>query len=60
MTIQKLESTGVVRPKPWTLYLRSSLLWQALRFIIINVRMVVMIVKSHQRSRAPGRLPRAM
>ncbi|MCB9072263.1 MAG: hypothetical protein H6623_01480 [Bdellovibrionaceae bacterium] len=32
---------------PTTLFLRSFLPWQVLRFIIINIRMTFMILKSH-------------
>lgn len=35
------------RPTPWTLFLRSFLPWQFVRFMVINLRMTVMIVKSH-------------
>ncbi|MGE5086391.1 MAG: hypothetical protein ACM3MG_08845 [Bacillota bacterium] len=34
-------------PSKTTLFLRSFLPWQLLRFIIINLKMTVMIVKSH-------------
>lgn len=34
-------------PTKMTLFLRSCLLWQLMRFIIINLKMTVMILKSH-------------
>ncbi|MAV90642.1 MAG: hypothetical protein CL676_04420 [Bdellovibrionaceae bacterium] len=37
------------RPTKGTLFLRSFLPWQLLRFLIINLRMTVMIKKSHGR-----------
>lgn len=35
------------RPTRMTLFLRTFLPWQFLRFIIINIKMTMMIVKSH-------------
>lgn len=37
----------VVKPTPWVLFWRRFLLYQLIRFVIINVRMTVMILKSH-------------
>jgi len=37
-----------IRPTPFTIYLRRSLAWQLVRFIVINLRMLAMILKSHQ------------
>jgi hypothetical protein len=45
-------------PTRFTLALRSSLLWQLVRFVVINVRMSVMILKSHN-TRLPGGTARA-
>lgn len=36
-----------IRPTRLTLYLRRCLPWQLWRFIVINLRMTVMILKSH-------------
>lgn len=44
------------RPTGLTLYLRTSLLWQLVRFVIVNLRMTVMILKSHD-SRVTRRPP---
>jgi hypothetical protein len=46
---------GFVRPTPSTLFWRTFVPWQLLRFVIINLRMTAMILKSHQVSRTPGR-----
>lgn len=35
------------RPTRGTLFLRSFLPWQIVRFIIVNTKMTMMIVKSH-------------
>lgn len=44
-----VESKNYPAPNPTklTLFLRSFLLWQLVRFVIINLKMTVMIVKSH-------------
>jgi len=44
-----------IRPRPFTLYLRRSLLWQLWRFLVINLRMTIMILKSHDTRVAAGR-----
>lgn len=36
------------RPTAWTRYLRTSLLWQALRFVAINLKMIRIIGLSHR------------
>jgi hypothetical protein len=38
---------GAMKPTRLVLFLRTSLLYQLWRFVIINVRMVKMIIKSH-------------
>jgi hypothetical protein len=56
-----VEEKLAIRPMPLTLYLRRSLLWQLWRFVVINLRMTLMILKSHDtalaRSKAPVRVP---
>jgi hypothetical protein len=47
-----------IRPTRFTLYLRRCLPWQLWRFIIINLRMTVMIIKSHHTRLADGRRAR--
>lgn len=44
------------RPTAFTLFLRTSLLWQLARFLVVNLRMTAMILKSHD-SRVTKRLP---
>jgi hypothetical protein len=41
------EPIQTIQPTKRTLYLRSALWWQLIRFVVINVRMVIMIFKSH-------------
>jgi len=36
-----------MKPTPWVLFWRRFFLYQLIRFVIINVRMTVMILKSH-------------
>jgi hypothetical protein len=47
MTAIDSSKVSAARPNRLTVYLRTFLPWQALRFILINLRMTVMIVKSH-------------
>lgn len=37
----------VIRPTPMTIHMRNFLPWQIIRFIIINIKMTLMIMKSH-------------
>lgn len=41
------ERLQTIQPTKLTLYLRSAIWWQAIRFVVINIRMVIMIFKSH-------------
>jgi hypothetical protein len=41
------QSHYAARPTARTLFFRTFLPWQLLRFVVINLRMTVMIVKSH-------------
>lgn len=34
-------------PTRFTTYLRTSLLWQILRFLVINFKMLVLVKRSH-------------
>ncbi len=36
-----------MKPTPWVLFLRTFLLYQIVRFVLINLRMSMMIFKSH-------------
>lgn len=47
-----------IRPTRFTLFMRRCVIWQVLRFVLINLRMTVMIVKSHQ-TRLAHRAPQA-
>ena len=35
------------KPTPFTTFLRTSLLWQMVRFVVINLKMLKVIRKSH-------------
>lgn len=37
----------VVRPTRTTVFFRTFLPWQLLRFLVVNLRMTLMIMKSH-------------
>lgn len=53
MSVTEAKTYAAPRPTKMTLFLRSFLPWQFLRFLIINLRMTVMISKSHGRSIEP-------
>ncbi len=42
------ESFYATRPTPGTVFMRTFLPWQLLRFAMINLRMLVIIGKSHE------------
>ncbi len=42
------ESFYATRPTPGTVFMRTFLPWQVLRFVMINLRMLVIIGKSHE------------
>lgn len=44
---------GFVRPTRAVLFWRTCVLWQLFRFLIINLRMTAMIVKSHDTKLPP-------
>ena len=35
-------------PTKFTKYRRTSLIWQFYRFIVINIKMIIIILKSHR------------
>jgi hypothetical protein len=39
--------SGTMVPLGFQKFLRTCLLWQAVRFLIINIKMTVLILKSH-------------
>jgi hypothetical protein len=45
------------RPTRRTLFFRTFLPWQLLRFLVVNLRMTVMILKSHDSRVTPRSLP---
>lgn len=47
MSVQEAKDQQVMRPTKRTLFMRSFLPWQLWRFLVINIRMVLMIRKSH-------------
>jgi hypothetical protein len=47
MSTIKATTFSAPRPIRFTLFLRTFALWQIVRFILINIRMTVMILKSH-------------
>lgn len=50
------QSHYAARPTRRTLFFRTFLPWQLLRFLVVNLRMTVMILKSHDSS-VTRRLP---
>jgi len=53
MSVTEAKSYPAPRPTKMTLFMRSFLPWQFLRFLAINLRMTVMIEKSHGRYIGP-------
>lgn len=53
MSITEAKKYPAPRPTRMTLFLRSCLIWQLIRFVIINLKMTVMILKSHGRTLEP-------
>lgn len=53
MKIVEAQKTLAIRPTQRALFFRTFLPWQLVRFLLINLRMTVMIVKSHGRYIAP-------
>ncbi len=47
------------KPTALTLFFRTFVPWQLVRLLIVNVRMTLMILKSHDRHIAPPALPPA-
>jgi len=56
MTVTNSKNYPAPRPTRMTLFLRSCLIWQMFRFVVINLRMTIMIVKSHGRRLDPQKL----
>ena len=47
MSLIDHEKFGAIQPGRAKLFLRNFLPWQIYRFVVINVKMTFMIVKSH-------------
>lgn len=47
MSIVDSKTASAPRPTALSLFFRAFFLWQLFRFILINIRMTFMIVKSH-------------
>ncbi len=41
------ESFNVMVPTPFVKFMRTCIIWQFIRFIIINLKMLVVVRKSH-------------
>jgi hypothetical protein len=42
------ESAFASRPTRWTLFLRTCVPWQLVRFAVINLRMISLVRRSHR------------
>lgn len=38
---------NIIKPSKFTLFMRTFFVWQFYRFVMINIRMTFMILKSH-------------
>jgi hypothetical protein len=47
MTALTIQRRYAMKPTPWVLFWRTFFLYQLYRFCWINLRMIVMIIKSH-------------
>lgn len=48
----------IAKPTRWTVFLRTFIPWQLWRFAMINLRMLDIIRRSHERSAAAARAER--
>jgi hypothetical protein len=53
MVVTEAQTHSAPRPTKLTLFFRAFLPWQLIRFLIINLKMTVMILKSHGRKVQP-------
>jgi len=44
---QKVQASFATQPTAFTRFLRTCILWQMVRFALINLKMVRIILKSH-------------
>lgn len=49
MSIQESKNYAAPRPTLATLFFRRFIPWQVIRFLMVNIQMTVMILKSHGR-----------
>lgn len=47
MSIQEAKNYNAPRPTKITLFFRSFFPWQIIRFLVINIKMTLMILRSH-------------
>lgn len=47
MSIQEAKNYNAPHPTKVTLFFRSFFLWQLIRFLVINIKMTLMILRSH-------------
>ena len=40
-------SFEVMVPTPFVKFMRTCLIWQFIRFIVINIKMILVVMKSH-------------
>ncbi len=36
------------KPTAFTKFLRTCIIWQAMRFVVVNIKMTLMLLKSHK------------
>jgi hypothetical protein len=41
------QSFNTMTPSRWVKFLRKCVIWQFIRFVIINVKMLIVVSKSH-------------
>lgn len=44
---RRAQGLFATKPTPFTRFLRTSILWQMVRFVVINIKMIKVIRKSH-------------
>ncbi len=47
MSVRSEQSRNAMKPTGWVLFWRTFMPYQLWRFVIVNIRMMVMIWKSH-------------
>lgn len=54
MAIVNSQTHSIQKPTRTVLFLRNFIPWQIIRFVVINIRMTSMILKSHGHRIRPG------